>query len=134
MVEMKTIVPRIDEETGVAWLTFNRPEKRNALSRNLMAELIDRLKELRDNEKIKVIVTTGSNTAYSSGLDLYDLRDSWKGKRRWDDGGTTQEIITVNVSSELNILLVGVMLVLFITLAPQGIVGLWQKYWRRRKA
>jgi len=48
--------------------------------------------------------------------------------------GTSQEIITVNVSSELNILLVGVMLVLFITLAPQGIVGLWQKYWRRKKA
>ena len=47
--------------------------------------------------------------------------------------GTTQEIITVNVSSELNILLVGIMLVLFITLAPQGIVGLWQKFWARRK-
>jgi branched-chain amino acid transport system permease protein len=48
--------------------------------------------------------------------------------------GTTQEIITVNVSSELNVLLVGIMLVLFITLAPQGIVGLWQKYWARRKS
>jgi len=47
--------------------------------------------------------------------------------------GTTQEIITVNVSSELNILLVGIMLVLFITLAPQGIVGLWQKYRSRHK-
>jgi len=48
--------------------------------------------------------------------------------------GTTQEIITVNVSSELNILLVGIMLVLFITLAPQGIVGLWQKFRSRRKS
>jgi branched-chain amino acid transport system permease protein len=48
--------------------------------------------------------------------------------------GTTQEIITVNVSSELNVLLVGIMLVLFITLAPQGIVGLWQKYRARRKS
>ena len=47
--------------------------------------------------------------------------------------GSMQEIITVNVSSELNILFVGIMLVLFITLAPQGIVGLWQKY-RRRSA
>jgi len=47
--------------------------------------------------------------------------------------GTTQEIITVTVSSELNVLLVGVMLVLFITLAPQGIVGLWQKFRARRK-
>ena len=93
MVEMKTIISKIDEESGVAWLTFNRPEKKNALSRILMAELIAILKELHDNDKIKVIVTTGSSNAYSSGLDLYDLRDSWKRKRRWDDGGTTQEII-----------------------------------------
>jgi len=48
--------------------------------------------------------------------------------------GTAQEIITVNVSSELNVLLVGIMLVVFITLAPQGIVGLAQKYWKRRRA
>jgi branched-chain amino acid transport system permease protein len=47
--------------------------------------------------------------------------------------GTTQEIITVSISSELNVLLVGIMLVLFITLAPQGIVGLWQKFRARRK-
>ena len=31
-------------------------------------------------------------------------------------------------------LIVGIMLVLFITLAPQGIVGLVQKWWKRRKA
>jgi branched-chain amino acid transport system permease protein len=41
--------------------------------------------------------------------------------------GTLQEIITVNVSSELNVLMVGIMLVAFITLAPQGIVGLARK-------
>ncbi len=46
--------------------------------------------------------------------------------------GTMQEIITVTVSSELNVLIVGVMLVVFITLAPQGIVGLFQKYRSRR--
>ncbi|MBI1942681.1 MAG: branched-chain amino acid ABC transporter permease, partial [Betaproteobacteria bacterium] len=46
--------------------------------------------------------------------------------------GTTQEIVKVNVSSELNVLIVGVMLVVFITLAPQGIVGLARRFWRRR--
>ena len=46
--------------------------------------------------------------------------------------GGIQQVITVTVSSELNILLVGVMLIVFVTLAPQGIVGLVQKYWRRR--
>jgi len=47
--------------------------------------------------------------------------------------GTMQEIVTVTVSSELNVLIVGVMLVVFITLAPRGIVGLVQKHWARRK-
>jgi len=47
--------------------------------------------------------------------------------------GTAQQVITVTVSSELNVLVVGVMLVLFITLAPQGIVGLVQKYLARRR-
>lgn len=47
--------------------------------------------------------------------------------------GTAQQVITVTVSSELNVLVVGVMLVLFITLAPQGIVGLAQKYLARRR-
>lgn len=47
--------------------------------------------------------------------------------------GSAQEIITVTVSSELNLLLVGVMLVGFITLAPQGIVGLYQDFQKKRK-
>src|SRR5580765_4058815 len=93
MAELTTVLQKIDEESGVAWLTFNRPEKKNAMSRGFMAELISALKELGDNEKIKCIVTTGSGDSYSSGLDLYDLRESWKRKRRWDEGGSTYEIV-----------------------------------------
>ena len=45
--------------------------------------------------------------------------------------GAIQETATVTISSELNLLIVGVMLVLFITLAPRGIVGLIQSARRR---
>ena len=48
--------------------------------------------------------------------------------------GTAQEIITVTISSELNVLLVGILLVLFITLAPQGIVGVARGLWKKRRA
>jgi len=48
--------------------------------------------------------------------------------------GSVQEVIKVNISSEINILLVGIMLVLFISLAPQGIVGLVQKHFLRRRS
>jgi branched-chain amino acid transport system permease protein len=45
--------------------------------------------------------------------------------------GSIQEIATVTISSEINVLIVGVLLVVFIMVAPQGIVGLIQKSWRR---
>jgi branched-chain amino acid transport system permease protein len=46
--------------------------------------------------------------------------------------GSIQEIVTVTISSEVNVLIVGVLLVFFIMMAPQGIVGLIQDHWRKR--
>jgi branched-chain amino acid transport system permease protein len=41
--------------------------------------------------------------------------------------GIVQQVVTVTVSSELNVLVVGVLLVVFVVAAPDGIVGLYQK-------
>jgi branched-chain amino acid transport system permease protein len=45
--------------------------------------------------------------------------------------GTVQQVVTVTVSSELNVLVVGVLLVLFVVAAPEGIVGLARRFWRK---
>ena len=45
--------------------------------------------------------------------------------------GTVQQVATVTISSELNLLIVGVVLVFFVIVAPEGIVGLFRK-WRRK--
>ncbi len=42
--------------------------------------------------------------------------------------GTLQQVVTVTISSEINVLVVGVMLVLFVVVAPEGILGLWRRY------
>jgi branched-chain amino acid transport system permease protein len=42
-----------------------------------------------------------------------------------------QQVVTVTVSSEMNVLIVGVLLVVFVVLAPDGIVGLLRKWTRR---
>ena len=46
--------------------------------------------------------------------------------------GTVQQVVQVTVSSEWNLLIVGVLLVVFVTVAPNGIMG-WIEAWRRRK-
>ena len=48
--------------------------------------------------------------------------------------GTAQQVTTVTISSELNLLIVGIVLVAFVMLAPQGIVGLAERIFRRRRA
>ena len=46
---------------------------------------------------------------------------------------TTQQLLTVTISSEVNVLVLGVMLVLFVVGAPEGIIGLVRKLFRQRK-
>jgi len=42
--------------------------------------------------------------------------------------GSLQQIVTVTISGEVNVLIVGVLLVLFVVLAPEGILGLLKKW------
>jgi branched-chain amino acid transport system permease protein len=48
--------------------------------------------------------------------------------------GTIQQLATVTISSALNLLIVGVLLILFVIIAPNGIVGLVQSWRRKRDA
>jgi branched-chain amino acid transport system permease protein len=47
--------------------------------------------------------------------------------------GSIQQIVTVTISNEINVLVVGVLLVLFVVLAPDGIVGLFRKLFPLRR-
>jgi branched-chain amino acid transport system permease protein len=44
--------------------------------------------------------------------------------------GSIQQIVTVTISNEINVLVVGVLLVFFVVAAPDGIVGLFRKWTR----
>jgi branched-chain amino acid transport system permease protein len=46
--------------------------------------------------------------------------------------GTTQQLLTVTISSEVNVLVLGVMLILFVVAAPQGLIGLFGRLVRNR--
>ena len=59
----------IDAE-NIAWVTFNRPEKRNAMSPALHFEMEDALMKLETDDACKVIVLTGAGNSFSAGMDL----------------------------------------------------------------
>ncbi len=56
--------------SGVATLVLNRPERRNALSPELIVALVNALDGLRGRDDVNVIVITGNGPAFCAGLDL----------------------------------------------------------------
>ncbi len=59
---------------GIATLTLNRPEARNALSVGLMAALQDALDHIRDDASVKVVVIAANGPAFCAGHDLKEVR------------------------------------------------------------
>src|SRR5882724_3754051 len=59
---------------GVARITLNRPEKRNALNDELIASLKDALRRANDDDEVRVIVVTGAGSDFCSGADLAALQ------------------------------------------------------------
>jgi trans-feruloyl-CoA hydratase/vanillin synthase len=57
-------------EDGIAWVTLNRPTKRNAMSPTLNREMMDVLNVLEFDDRAKVLVLTGAGEAFSAGMDL----------------------------------------------------------------
>jgi enoyl-CoA hydratase/carnithine racemase len=95
MAENELIITDIQENEGIAWLTLNRPEKKNALSIALLAQLAAGLRELADNDKIRCIVTKGAGDSYSSGRDLYDMRGQSHRRRIRGGDGAVAEIVGI---------------------------------------
>jgi methylglutaconyl-CoA hydratase len=71
-------------------LTLNRPDRRNALSRALIAALTEAFGRARDDAAARCVILTGAGNAFCAGMDLAELQESLtagKGKQApvWDD-------------------------------------------------
>ena len=60
----------LDIEEGIAWITLNRPERRNAMNQALLAHLYDALETVSGNDELRVAILTGNGKSFCSGLDL----------------------------------------------------------------
>ncbi|MBJ19367.1 MAG: enoyl-CoA hydratase/isomerase family protein [bacterium] len=70
MTDALTLVEEMD---GLAILTLNRPDKRNALSLALRHEIMARLDELQKSESIRAVVMTGAGSSFCAGFDRAEL-------------------------------------------------------------
>lgn len=57
-------------ENGIALITLNRPERRNAFNQALLTAIYDAIDEVARNPEIKVAILTGAGKGFCSGIDL----------------------------------------------------------------
>lgn len=62
-----------EKKDGVAVITLNRPEKKNAISRKLSGELMAAIDEAEMDDDVKVVVLTGGPECFCAGADLSDV-------------------------------------------------------------
>jgi feruloyl-CoA hydratase/lyase len=70
MIMSNTDVVAYHVENRIAWLKFNRPDKRNAMSPPLNRAMLKALEELEFRDDVGVLVLTGEGSAWSAGMDL----------------------------------------------------------------
>ncbi|GAA3523133.1 enoyl-CoA hydratase/isomerase family protein [Aeromicrobium panaciterrae] len=66
---------RYSVDDGLAVITIDRPEKRNALSYAMLAAIRDSVKSAEDDPGVRAIVLTGSPGQFCAGTDLTELHD-----------------------------------------------------------
>src|SRR5215813_15352479 len=64
---------QLDYESSIATLTLNRPDKRNAISFELIDDLLRGVEEI-ERSRAQVLILTGAGKAFCSGMDLENLR------------------------------------------------------------
>lgn len=74
MSETKQLL-RSDDQ-GVATLTLNRPQARNALSQSLIADLIAAFDAIAKDSSVHVVILAGNGPAFCAGHDLKEIRES----------------------------------------------------------
>jgi len=69
-------------EGGIAWVTLNRPAKRNAMSPDLNREMMQVLDIVEGDDSVGVMVLTGAGESFSAGMDLKEYFRANDGKTR----------------------------------------------------
>jgi enoyl-CoA hydratase/carnithine racemase len=85
---------RIDHETGndagIAWLIIDRPAKRNAITYQMLGEVVEAFQTLGADHSVRVVILTGTTGAFCAGTDLADLA-TIPGEQRGLRGSATDD-------------------------------------------
>jgi len=106
MADEPVVLTELDAR-GVARLTLNRPESRNALSDDLMLQLRDAVKTLGRDDNVRAVVLTGAGDVFCAGGDLKGMKQQASTTREERIRNASEFASTLREIDQLPKLLVG---------------------------
>jgi enoyl-CoA hydratase/carnithine racemase len=97
--DLQNALVLVKRDDGVATLTLNRPDRLNALNKDLAVGLNEALGELGSDKHIQAVVITGAGRAFCAGGDLTEI---WKGRQE-NDTSDLEPLLRVGAQIALKI-------------------------------
>jgi enoyl-CoA hydratase/carnithine racemase len=69
-----TVTVKVNHPSGT--IVLNRPDKRNALTRQMIDDLAQALDDLHQEKKVRAVILTGAGTAFCAGMDLAEMQQT----------------------------------------------------------
>ena len=92
-------------EASVATITLNRPERMNAISRPMLAQLSTRLLEADADPDVRVVILTATGRAFCAGLDLAGATSATRNDSQIGSGGASApQAVTLPKNAPPNVL------------------------------
>lgn len=67
-----TVQVKVNQPSGT--IVLNRPDKRNAISRQMMTDVAQALDDLHQERKVRAVILTGAGTSFCAGMDLAEMQ------------------------------------------------------------
>ena len=81
-MDEKVRTPLYRVESGVAWITFNRPETLNSYTQDFVLEINSAIDRAADDDAVRCVVITGEGRGFTSGGNLQELAEMNKDRLR----------------------------------------------------
>lgn len=83
-----------EKENGIGWMTFNQPERRNAISHEMRLAILEILKDFESDDAIRVVVMTGAgDKAFVSGSDISKSEKGGATPAQLEEQGKVSELM-----------------------------------------
>src|SRR5207248_3051216 len=69
-----TVLVKMNVPSGT--IVLNRPEKRNALSRQMLTDIAQAFDDLHQERKVRAVILTGAGIAFCAGMDLAEMQQT----------------------------------------------------------